>query len=128
MQGFRHVRASAALASAAALLELAGSVAVLRFDVSLLGGTGLVALGMVTLAAQLLGVAGLVCISAMPPEQCPGPLTLVPAWLRRQQHLQRSEEGAESVSERLLPGGEGSLDAAPQDAEPVLSSEHLLDF
>lgn len=70
---------NAALASAAALLEMAGSAAVLarRSDTSSSSGS-LLALGFVTLTCQVLQAgASLLCIVALPPPEASGRVSLL---------------------------------------------------
>jgi hypothetical protein len=79
LQGFGRVRVNAVLASAASVLEMAGSAAVLTQlrtqPAAAAGGSGreLLAVGCVTCACQgLLAAASLACVAALPPPEARG--------------------------------------------------------
>ncbi|KAL4458299.1 hypothetical protein ABPG75_013164 [Micractinium tetrahymenae] len=85
LQGFSRVRVNALLTSCAAVLEMLGSAAVLRWHAAAgqqQGGDGsaasLRALGWVTLGCQaLLAAAALACIVALPPPEAQGHVHLL---------------------------------------------------
>ena len=84
LQGFRRVRVSAAINSGQAVLEMAGSAAVLAYGVRVGTLHGLAAMGCVTLITQLLAlVAGLLCILTLPPVEAAGEFSLLEAWFGR---------------------------------------------
>jgi hypothetical protein len=93
MQGFGRVRVNAALTSTAAVVEVLGSAAALRWQQQHQpagpnsnsnetsdggGGSSLVALGCVTAVCQgLLAAASLACIVALPPAEARGRVSLL---------------------------------------------------
>lgn len=125
LQGFGHVRVNALLASAASLLEMAGSAAALVLLRSQPAsgaagdGRGLLAVGCVTAACQaLLTAAALACVAAMPPREARGCVHLGRDVFRLRpgaaQHAAGSTSPDHGPREPLLDGGGGGGGGAQQ--------------
>lgn len=114
LQGFGRVRLNAALTSAAAVLEMAGSAAALLLAAGRPPAAGLLAMGWVTLACQaLLASASLACIVALPPDEARGRVHLLRAALGL-----ASSNGSGGTSS----SGLGQPQPSPA-AEPLLEAE-----
>ncbi|PRW58447.1 MATE efflux family [Chlorella sorokiniana] len=120
LQGFGRVRLNAGLTSAAALLEMAGSAAVLLLATSQPPAAGLLAMGWVSLVCQaLLAAASLACIVALPPVEAKGRVHLLRAALGL-----GSSDGTLSSSSGIDGGGSGAGQAQLSPAsEPLLEAE-----
>ena len=136
LQGFRRVQTSAAINSAQALLETAGSALVLGYGVKIGQHDGLFAMGLVGLAVQVLAlVAGIVCILALPPVEAGGKFSLWQEWFGRRKSsrsgLQESLLAADGMSQHdsvaSLPTA-AAVDASAASAAQLTPSETLLDF
>ena len=108
LQGFRRVRVSAAINTAQAVMEMAGSAVVLRGGAFRGPAQGLLAMGCVTLLTQLLAlVAGFACVLLLPPLEAEGQFNLADAWFgpaaARLKAWRRGTEGeSEGEGEDLL--------------------------
>lgn len=89
-QGFHRLGVSALLNTGQAGLELGGSVAVLAYNRPFLGCYGLLGMGLVTLATQLLAaLVGGACVLLLPPREAVGAegFCLWDAWRARRRGL-----------------------------------------
>jgi len=81
LQGFRHVKMSAAINTGQAILEMSGSALVLMCGIRLGGHDGLLAMGIVTLITQVIALAaGFLCILMLPPPEAAGKFSLWEHW------------------------------------------------
>lgn len=131
MQGFGRVRVNAGLTSGAALLEMAGSAAVLAGGAGASSSGSLLALGCVTATCNaLLAAASLACVVAMPPPEAQGRVRLLQGVFglgggsddaaTTQQPLlagDAEQAPAAAAAEPGSPGSSGLHRRAPADAE-----------
>lgn len=125
MQGFGRVRLNAALTSAAALLEMAGSAAALLLATGRPPAAGLLAMGWVTLVCQaLLAAASLACIVALPPDEAKGRVQLLRATLglssREGTPFSSSDAGSGAADQQQQSDASEALLTAEDRAESAL--------
>jgi hypothetical protein len=123
VQGFRHVRISALINSAQSLAELGGSVAMLRFGITVLGAKGLFGMGLVTIITQVLAaLAGLACILFISPAEGQGHFLLWTDWFGR-----ADDGGGDAAADLrvalLKPTGHRAPDSIESPQGVVQSSE-----
>lgn len=112
-QGYHQVKVSALLNSCQSLLELGGCGAVLVWRVPIFGAHGLLAVGFVTVATQLLlSAVGFACVLLLPPREAGARFRLLDAWLGR--GIGASSGSSQGAEQRRALGSAASDDELKQ--------------
>jgi len=126
LQGFRHVKAVAALSSFQAIVEMMGSAIVILFDIKLVKGSELFSVGVVSLLSYTIAVTvGLVLLFLLPPPEADESFSL---WKELFSFPDRVDDDEEDLSRSLLLCEPNENDHHQLTGSNNTQDESLLDF